>query len=475
MFNPYAGVKTSILFLDKTFAKKTGQVLFLKVEKDGYELGAQRKPLCNDNGDKPEYCPKHSDLPAVLNNLQTWQKAVLDGNPDTFHPETASALLVPTIRLAEDDDFNLSANRYQEVVRSGKQTHEMVMLGSILELSGGKVGNRIDVPVLSITMNYGLIDQDEKFKRRIASKDIAGYKLVHRNEMVVGFPIDEGVIGFQQKYDAAAVSPAYDIWKLKKEEINLDFLETILRSDRARQLYRGKMRGTAGRRRTIEKKDFLAIEIPLPPLETQRQIVDEIAAHQRIIDGARQVVEGWKPDLELDNNVETAKLEDVCDVRTGKLNANAAKEDGKYPFFTCSKEVFKIDIFAFDCEAILLSGNNASGDFDVKRYKGKFNAYQRTYVITIKNEYANRLDYQILQTTLENNLASLKYQSIGGLTKYLTLGMITSIEIPLPPLEIQREIVERIERERAIVEGNRELIRLYEEKVKKVIERVWEG
>lgn len=200
----------------------------------------------------------------------------------------------------------------------------------------------------------------------------------------------------------------------------------------------------------------------------------EIVAYQRIIDGAHQVVEGWRPDLELDDNIENVKLEDICDVRTGKLNSNAAKADGEYPFFTCSREVFRIDKYAFDCEAILLSGNNASGDFDVKRYSGKFNAYQRTYVVTIKDEFRDKLDYQILQTTLENNLASLIYQSIGGLTKYLTLGMITSIEIPLPPLEIQREIVARIKTERAIVHGNRELIRIYEEKIKKVIEKVWE-
>lgn len=98
--------------------------------------------------------------------------------------------------------------------------------------------------------------------------------------MVVGFPIDEGVIGFQQKYAAAAVSPAYDIWKLKRDDVDIDYLEMVLRSDHARQLYREKMQGTAGRRRSITKSDFLATQIPLPPLAIQRQIVDEIAADQ---------------------------------------------------------------------------------------------------------------------------------------------------------------------------------------------------
>jgi type I restriction enzyme S subunit len=79
---------------------------------------------------------------------------------------------------------------------------------------------------------------------------------------------------------------------------------------------------------------------------------------------------------------EIKTLGEVCNISTGKLNANAAVENGQYPFFTCSREIFTIDHFAFDCEAILLAGNNAVGDFNVKHYKGKFNAYQRTYVIT---------------------------------------------------------------------------------------------
>jgi len=80
---------------------------------------------------------------------------------------------------------------------------------------------------------------------------------------------------------------------------------------------------------------------------------------------------------------EIKKLGNLTTIKTGKLNANAMVENGDYAFFTCSREVFRIDNYAFDCEAILLAGNNASGDFNVKHYKGKFNAYQRTYVITI--------------------------------------------------------------------------------------------
>ena len=490
MFNPYAGVKTSILFLDKSLAKKTDQILFLKVEKDGYDLGAQRKALCNDMGDKPELCPKHSDLPDVLKNLLAWKKASLDGKTASFSPTTASALLVPTSRLAEKDDYILSVDRYREVIRTGKLTHEMIALESLLEISGEKVGKRIDVPIMSITMSYGLIDQGEKFKQRVASKDIAGYKLVHRNEMVVGFPIDEGVIGFQKKYDAAAVSPAYDIWKLKRDGVSLDYLETILRSDHARQLYRGKMRGTAGRRRTIDKKDFLTIEIPLPSFETQRQLVDEIAAYQLIIDGARQVVEGWKPNLEIDDECEKAKIGDVCDfidyrgktpnksesgvrlitaknVKMGMLTDEPKEYIADYDSWMTRGIPKKGDVL-FTTEGPL--GNVAIIDIDDER----FAVGQR--IITLQSKDGVILPIYLANVLMSTTIqAEIEKYSTGSTVKGILARYFREIEIPLPPLEIQREIVARIESERAIVHGNRELIRLYEEKVKKVIERVWEG
>ena len=168
------------------------------------------------------------------------------------------------------------------------------------------------------------------------------------------------------------------------------------------------------------------------------------------------MVENYKPHIQIDPEWE---MGEVCNIKTGKLNANAAVKDGSYPFFTCSKEVFQIDNYAFDCEAVILNGNNATGNFDVKYYNGKFNAYQRTYVITIKNNYTPKMTYAILKYILNNSLIDLKQKSIGGLTKYL--GMITSIKLPLPPLETQNQIVARIEKEQALVNANKELITIF--------------
>ena len=127
--------------------------------------------------------------------------------------------------------------------------------------------------------------------------------------------------------------------------------------------------------------------------------------------------------------------DDVFNTTTGKLDSNAATEDGEYPFFTCAKEVYKIDKFAFDQEALLLSGNNAVGKYDVKYYKGKFNAYQRTYVLSLKGDWS----YQLLRYQLEDKLSFLQKKSLGGLTKYLTLKILRDLSFVIPPKKEQFE------------------------------------
>ena len=126
---------------------------------------------------------------------------------------------------------------------------------------------------------------------------------------------------------------------------------------------------------------------------------------------------------------------DVFITTTGKLDSNAMVEDGEYPFFTCAKEVFRIDKYAFDQEALLLAGNNAAGKYDVKYYKGKFNAYQRTYVLGLKQNWS----YRLFQYQLEDKLVYLQQQSLGGLTKYLTMKILGDLSFIIPPMDKQIE------------------------------------
>jgi len=150
---------------------------------------------------------------------------------------------------------------------------------------------------------------------------------------------------------------------------------------------------------------------------------------------------------------ETRLLGELTNIKTGKLNANAAVEGGRHPFFTCSRETYAIDEYAFDCEAILLAGNNAVGDFNVKHYKGKFNAYQRTYVITIKNE--TEVLYRFLYIQIQMALEKFKKQSVGAGTKFLKIGMINSLVVSTPPIEEQKRIVAILDQAFADIEKAR--------------------
>jgi type I restriction enzyme S subunit len=157
---------------------------------------------------------------------------------------------------------------------------------------------------------------------------------------------------------------------------------------------------------------------------------------------------------------EKTELGNLVDIKTGKLNANAMKENGKYPFFTCAKEIYAIDKFAFDCEAILLAGNNAVGDFNVKHYKGKFNAYQRTYVITVNKQ--NKVLYRYLYFQLLNSLKEFKAKSVGSGTKFLKLGMIQNLGVTLPSLAEQKTLVKKID---LLLGETEKLENIYQQKI----------
>ena len=139
------------------------------------------------------------------------------------------------------------------------------------------------------------------------------------------------------------------------------------------------------------------------------------------------------------DNCLTYKWKDVFNTTTGKLDSNAMVEGGKYPFFTCAKESFWIDKYAFDCEALLLAGNNAAGIYDVKHYRGKFNAYQRTYVLTLKNDDWR---YELFKLQLEEKLEFLRHQSKGTNTRYLTMTILNNLEFKIPSIELQNKFAD---------------------------------
>lgn len=135
---------------------------------------------------------------------------------------------------------------------------------------------------------------------------------------------------------------------------------------------------------------------------------------------------------------EKIRLGSHVSFQTGKLNSNASKPSGKYPFFTCSQETYRTDTYSFDTECVLLAGNNANGVYPLKYFHGKFDAYQRTYVIRSLNPQL--LDNRYLYYALSPKLELMRSISTGAATKFLTLTILNDIEVEKPPIEVQERI-----------------------------------
>ena len=218
--------------------------------------------------------------------------------------------------------------------------------------------------------------------------------------------------------DTSKVSIEYIYWllKAKNEELNL--------------------KGTGSTFKAISKKVLEDILVPDIELKKQNQCAEILDKTYNIIQKYREeltdldtLIKARFVELFCNKGYPIIKWNDIFNTTTGKLDSNDAVEDGKYPFFTCAKEASRIDDFAFDQEALLLAGNNAAGKYDVKYYKGKFNAYQRTYVLSLKNDWS----YQLFRYQLEDKLVYLQQQSLGGLTKYLTMKILETLEFVVPP------------------------------------------
>lgn len=139
--------------------------------------------------------------------------------------------------------------------------------------------------------------------------------------------------------------------------------------------------------------------------------------------------------------IQYLKLGSLTRIRTGKLDANAADDNGTYPFFTCSREPLSINTCSYDCECVLVAGN---GDLNVKYYDGKFDAYQRTYIIESLDK--TKLMVKYLYYFLDLYVEILRQQAIGGVIKYIKLGNLADAIIPVPVIEKQREIIEIFEK-----------------------------
>ena len=247
----------------------------------------------------------------------------------------------------------------------------------------------------------------------------------------------------------------------RDERIWPKYLRWVLVGDVFHSAFMRTVSGVGGSLLRARPAEVFKIQIPLPPLAEQKRIAGILDAADAVRTKRREAL------AQLDTLLQSTfldmfgdpvtnpmgfpreTLKSAFEFTTGKLDSNAAIEGGKYPFFTCARETSAIDDYAFDCEALLLAGNNANADYSVKHYKGRFNAYQRTYVITI-NESA--LTYAYARLALEYLLGDLKRFSKGTNTKYLTMVILNRMPILVPLLDLQRRfaaVVESIEEQKA--------------------------
>ena len=189
--------------------------------------------------------------------------------------------------------------------------------------------------------------------------------------------------------------------------------------------------GTTRLKLTQKKLREIPVVLPTKDKQTAFVAIAEQADKSKFTHLKSQFIEMFEGD-----KYPKTRLGDFVSIRTGKLDANASSENGKYPFFTCGVETLKIDDYAFDCEAVLLAGN---GEFCVKYYNGKFNAYQRTYVIeTLDN---NVISVPYLYAWFGQYAKVLRGKAIGGIIKYIKMGDLTEAKISFPPLEVQNSYV----------------------------------
>jgi len=345
---------------------------------------------------------------------------------------------------------------YKKVVRFIiPNVWEFIEIGKIAKQVSDLNNENKNYNVLSCTKYDGLVDSLRYFKKQIFSNDLNKYKKVHYNYFAYATNhIDEGSIGLQELYDVGLVSPMYTVFKTK--EVVNKYLYALLKTENYRRIYKTMMSASVDRRGSLRWKDFSKIRIPFPPYHEQQKIAEILSTCDKVIELKEKLIEQKKlqkkylmqvlldhksPNFRriagFEDEWKEVKLGDISEITTGKLDANAMINNGKYKFFTCAKESYLINKYAFDSEALLVSGNGANVGY-VHYYKGKFNAYQRTYVLDKFKQNITFIKY-ILDKFLKARIYKEKNE---GNTPYIRLDTLVKMKIKIPSIIEQKTIVD---------------------------------
>ena len=364
----------------------------------------------------------------------------------------------------------------------------MVDLGTLIHQAKAVRCGEGNYPVLSMTMHDGLVFQNDKFKKTIASKDKSDYKVVKRNQLVISFPIDEGVLATQRIVDAGIVSPAYGIWDIDQEMILPEFLEYALRCDRALNYYKAKLRGSTARRRSLPTSTLLAYTVPLPDISEQEHILNVVHKTQKVISGRTEEISL------LDNLIKarfvemfgdsefntmqwpTKKLSELCYVSSSKrIYQNEQSTEG-VPFLRISDLNERIDNVKNAPELfipmnkynelkenglvpaggdILVTSRGTLGRCYIVRPEDEF--YFQDGMISWLSDFSHQITSLYLSqlftmSGIQKQIASLQ---AGSTVAYLSISMLKKLDIMLPPLNLQNQFavfIEQTDKSKAAVQ-----------------------
>lgn len=348
-------------------------------------------------------------------------------------------------------------------------------LGELIAAAQSRRAGGADLPVLSMTMHEGLVDQSAKFKKRVASADTSDYKVVSRGQLVVGFPIDEGVLDFQSTYPEGIVSPAYGVWDLKDEtSTDRNYLRRFLRSPKALGYYKAKLRGSTARRRSLPASLFLELPVPYPSVDAQRRIAailgqaDSLREMRRkalsTLDSLEQAafLESFGPPATWASRWAMGTIGEMADdVQYG--TASKAGEDGAWPIIRMGNVTDSGRLDLTDLKWIDLSESEAAR-FTVRRGDLLFNRTNsrekvgKTCVIETDEPLAFAGYLVRVRLKPDHQPAFVNAYMTSSYGRALRFGMakaavnqaninateMRSIPIALPPAALQKEFAEQV-------------------------------
>ena len=448
VFNPYSGVKTSILMLDKNLAKKTNRILFIKINNDGFGLGAQRREI------------KGSDLPMGLEVITRYKQSIIENKEFEFRRGERLFALVEKTKIAENGDYNLNGGRYA-VSEITTTEYPVVKLEEVAKIIAGQSpeGRYYNSESKGTPFYQGKTDFRNIYLGKPSKWTTRVTKVAVANDILMSVRAPVGPVNIcSEKICIGRGLAAIRVG----DKINYKYLFYLLKSKE------NDIKGGGGSVfDSISRKQIENIKIPLPPLEVQEQIVAELDNYQKIIDGAKQVVENYKPTFKIDPDWEMVEFEKVCSFEYGSSLPSKNRKGGKYPVMGSNGIAGYHDDYIVKGPAIIIGRKGSAGE--VVWVDSNCFPIDTTDYVELKNKLYN---FKFLFFVLQGlNLPQLKGGAgIPGLNRN---DVYRTYKLPYPPIQVQNEIVDRIEREKELVKANSELITLFEQKIKDRIAKVW--